>query len=93
MKTSCVFSLCLHYTHFDAVYNGQKKLRDEIFITEHKSVKIFIKSAEMIKLQRKTGKSRRHRAFNQLCKPLHNKLRILAHIISDPVEHKPYKHV
>ena len=47
MKTSCVFSLCLHYTRFASVNNGQKKLRDEIFITEHKSVKIFIKSAEI----------------------------------------------
>ena len=93
MKTSCVFSLCLHYTRFASVNNGQKKLRDEIFITEHKGVKIFIKSAEMIKLQRKTGKSGGQRAFNQLCEPFHNKLRILAHIVLNPVEHKPYKHV
>ena len=44
------FSLCFQYTHSAAVYNRQKKLRDKKLITERRSVKNFIRWAEVIKI-------------------------------------------
>ena len=44
------FSLCFQYTRSAAVYNRQKKLRDTKLITEQRSVKNFIRWAEVIKI-------------------------------------------
>ena len=87
------FSLCLHYTHFYSPYNKQKRLRDKSLITEPKSVKSFIRSAGMIKSEPESGKRFRHGTFDQLGELVHDRLRILPHIVFDPVEHQPDKYI
>ena len=93
MKTSCVFFLCFHYTHENTVYNKQKMPGDKTFITGQKGLKKFITSAKMIKSYFKSGQGLRYRAFYQPGEPVYDHLRILAHVVFDPVEHQPDKNV
>ena len=87
MHTSVFFFLCFYYTRFRSVYNKQKKLRDKSLITESATVKIFIKSAGVIKSGLESGKRLRHGTLNQLSEPVYDFLRILPHIPFDPVKH------
>ena len=83
----------LYYSVPRPAYNKQKRLRDKSLITEPQSVKIIIRFVKMIKSELETGERCRHGAFDEPGKSVHDLLRVLPHIVFDPVEHQPDKNV